>query len=128
MGTLKLLTRKNRAEHDLKFTVKLYKVEETGADISDIIFSVKDDYTDADDAIFKKTLLTATITTIPATLDSTVEKFDVFVQWPGTEYTNFVIDTEYTAGLFIKFTGKTYANENVSTMYKLKVIQDFLIE
>jgi len=114
------ITRKKGAFHDLHFKVDLTKYGKTGADIADIIFSVKEKETDPDDAYLYKSLSSSSISFTGTTI------LDVYVEWANTEYTNFVIGTRYKAGLFLKFVGDPEADENVSDIFALVIIQDFL--
>lgn len=105
---------------DLVFEVDLTEYGKTGADISDITFSVKDKLTDDDDVLFVKKLSLAEIT------QSGTEILTVNVQWPSNEYAQFIIDKIYKAGLFCKFTGDPLSDEHVDTIFDLVIEQDFL--
>lgn len=119
---MQLIERKRGAFHDLVFYVDLANYVKTFADIDDVIFSVKVKKTDDDDSIFikKKSLSQITIT------DEGEVKVEV--TWGATEYDKFIIDKEYLAGLFLKFTGDPVADENVDQIFKLKITQDYLID
>ena len=114
------IERKYGAFDDLVFEVDLSDYGKDNTDVSDIIFSVKDDLTSLDNAIFVKKQSLAEITFTGTTL------LTVLVPWADTEYGNFVIEQQYTAGLFIHFTGDPVADEHVDQTFSLKILQDFL--
>ena len=118
---MQTITRKIGDFDDLMFEVDLTKYGKTGADVSDIIFSVKKDLTDADDSLLQKKY------SIPSEVTFTGTKvLDVLVQWADTEYSPFSPGTEYKAGLFIKFAGDPVADEHVDGIFDVVIEQDFL--
>ena len=117
---MQTITRKYEDFDDLVFEVDLSDYGKTGSDVTDIIFSVKDILTDDDDSLFKKTFIDVEITKTGTTI------LTVNVQWPSTEYSQFIIDKIYKAGLFIKFTGDALADEHVDQIFDLIIVQDFL--
>ena len=114
--------RKKGSFHDLKFTVDLTDYGKTGSDVSDIFFSIKADEKDTDASIFLKSLGAGEISF------TGTDVLIVNVQWPETGYANFVLDKVYDAGLFLKFSGDPAADENVDRLFKIKIIQDFLVD
>lgn len=118
------ITRKKGDFSDLVFEVDLSSYGKTDADVEDIFFSVKVNEGDPDDSLFLKTLLTSGITFTPNTAGNILT---VNVLWAYNEYDNLCVDTNYIAGVFVKFVGDPVADEHVSTIFKLKITQDFLI-
>ena len=114
------IERTYEANHDMQFIIKLYNYGKTSADLTDIICSIKENDTDLDDSLFLKKESLGEITY------SGTDKLIVNVQWPYDEYTGFVLEKEYTLGLFCHFTGDPKADENVSKKFLLIVKQDFL--
>ena len=106
--------------NDLHFEVDLTDYGKDNTDVAEIIFSVKENETDADDAIFEKKETTGGISFTGTTV------LDVLVTWLNNEYGNFTIGRKYKAGLFIQFTGDPNADENVDQIFELVIEQDFL--
>ena len=117
---MQLIERKYEDFDDLQFEVDLSDYGKDNTDVDDIIFSVKDDLTTADNIIFVKKESLGEISFSGTTL------LTVLVQWDETEYGNFTIGHEYKAGLFIKFTGDPLADEHVDQTFKLRINQDFI--
>lgn len=112
------IERKKGSFHDLVFTVDLSQYNKVEGDIADIIFLVKENPSDADaDALMdKKQSLGDIAFTSPDIIS---------VTWDSNEYDNFSIGQLYYAGLFIKFTGDSSFDENVDTIFRIKILQDF---
>lgn len=117
-----IIERKKGSFHPLRFKIDLTKYGKTNEDIDDIIFSVKDKLVDADDSILLKKYSRAEIIMSGTTV------IEASVTWLDTEYTTFVINKTYQAGIFIKFKGDPVADENINTTYQIKITQDYLRE
>lgn len=104
---------------DLNFEVDLTDYGKTGADVSDIVFVVKKNVDDASYLLEKKNSL-AEISFTGTTV------LDVLVQWPETEYSNFVDKQIYIAGLYVKFTGDPVADLHTKQDFKLQLIKRVL--
>lgn len=115
---MQTIERKRGSFHDLVFTVDLTAYNKVPGDIADIIFLVKTLITDPDvNALMdKKESLGDIIFTAPDI---------VSVLWDEDEYDPFIINTVYKAGLFLKFIGDPQFDENVNTLFNLKITQDF---
>lgn len=117
---MQTIERKYESFDDLRFEIDLSEYGKTLTDVDDIIFSVKNTAIEADDVILEKKLSLSEI------VASGTDVLDVSVIWLDTEYDNFTIGENYLAGLFVKFTGDPKADENVDTIFQLRIIQDFL--
>lgn len=109
-------------ETPMEFTMDFTAINKTLADITEIYCSIKESRTDADDSLFLKTM---TGTDITANLISG-NIYQILVSWDAADYTAFTLNKIYEIGLFAKFTGETTSNENVDTIHKIKIIQDFM--
>lgn len=119
---MQTIKRINGAEDDLGFEVDLRDYGKTLADVLDIFFVIKDNKTDADDSLFLKKQSLGEITA------TGIDELTVAVEWATNEYSQFVIDKVYVAGLFIQFIGQTIADENIDQIFHLVIEQDFLID
>ena len=104
---------------DLSFEVDLTDYGKTGADVADIFFVVKKDVDDTTYLLEKKNSL-AEISHSGTTV------LDVLVQWPDTEYTGFIEDQKYIAGLYIQFTGDPVADLHTKQDFNLQLIKRVL--
>ena len=118
---MQTINRKIEAFDDLYFEVNLTEYGKTGADVQDIFFSVKEKSSSEDDAIFFKSKLTNGIT-----FTDNNGILTVIVQWNYDEYDNIQAGRDYTAGLFIKFTGDPVADEHVDQLFQLRIEEDYL--
>lgn len=119
------IVRKHGSFSPLVFQVILTEYGKEYDDISDVFFSVKKNYSDPDNEVFFKSQSTGGIIVTGASGDTVVE---VAVNWLDTEYSNFILEEIYNAGLFLKFTGDPAADENTEEIFSLKITQDFLQE
>jgi hypothetical protein len=115
-----IITRKKGSFDDLVFTVDLSDYGKTGADVSDISFSVKEHQTDLDDSLLLRTLVNGDVSF------SGTSELVVAVTWPSDQYSQFKVGKKYQAGLFIKWVGDALHDENVDTIWDLEITQDFL--
>ena len=99
---------------DLVFEVDLTEIGKTGPDISDIFFVVKKDVDDTT-YMLEKTKTAAEITNSGTTVVT------VNVQWADTEYTGFIEDQDYIAGLYFQFAGDPAADLHTKQDFKLIV-------
>ena len=118
---MQTITRKKGAFDNLYFEVDLTAYGKTGDDVEDIFFSIKESHASADDVLFFKTKGAGEIS-----FTETNNILNVAVQWGNDEYSTLKTSKEYTAGLFIKFTGDPVADEHVDQLFKLVIEPDFL--
>lgn len=107
-------------EKDLNFSIDLtgYR-DKLGSDITDILFLIKADKNDDDDALLIKKMSQSEISKT-----GTGALIEVSVQWPATDYNNIEIDKKYLAGLFLKFSGDTVFDENSNEEFYVVVYDD----
>lgn len=109
-------------EELMEFTLDIRNKGKILSDVTEIYFSVKEKYTDIDTSLVYKTRTALDITTseiLPGL-------FNVYVSWKANDYNLLILNKLYYAGLFVKFTGQTLANENVDKIYQLKIVPDYL--
>lgn len=116
-----VINRRHGSFSNLGFKVDLSKYGKTGADISDIFFSVKDNVEDDDNTLLLKTYSGSGGITF-----SGDEIVTVSVAWGSAEYTNMDVGSDLQAGLFLQFTGDPKADQNVNQIFDLKITQPFL--
>lgn len=117
-----VIVRKKNSETPMEFTMDLTEKGKVLADIIDVYCSIKDNHASTDTILFYKTKLTNGIT---LTQISTYV-FKVEVAWSSADYVGLTLNKVYDIGVFPKFTGETYANEDVDKIYKIKIIQDYM--
>jgi hypothetical protein len=121
---MSLITRKKGSFHNLEFEVDLSNYGKVDGDITDITFIVKNSGSDSDaSALLTKKL---SLTEINKVANAAGNMISVSVQWGNNEYGNFMLNKEYMAGLFFQFSGDPVHDENVDTMFTVKVIEDFI--
>jgi len=120
---MSVIRRKKGSFHDLEFLVDLRDYGKVDADIQEITFLIKENPTDADDSLFRKRLTQAEIS---KTADADGTQISVSVSWADTEYSQFTLDKEYMAGLYIQFTGDAVHDENVDEEFTVIIEQDFI--
>ena len=108
------------AEDNLGFDIDLREYEKTLSDVIEIYFVVKVNKSDADDSLFLKKMTDGDI------IASGTDELLIGVKWGANEYASFDIGIFYYAGLFIKFSDQTVADENVDQIFHLKIIEDML--
>lgn len=116
------IDRKKGSFRALQFKVKISAIGKTISDIADIIFVVKEDFTDTD----VNALLLKKATDGVIWAKDTNGDIDVSVPWLYNEYDSFTIDKIYFGGLFCKFNGDPIADENVKELYEVRITQDML--
>lgn len=114
------ITRKRGSFHDLVFSVDLSAYNKTASDIADIIFVVKANAAQPDNAA----MLTKRMSTGGIVFADPLVK----VKWGKNEYSNMDMNTIYTAGVFIKWAGDDSFDENVDVQFKLKIDPDLVRE
>ena len=120
---LTLIERKIGDNKDLDFTLNLTDYHgKIGADITDVIFVVKKNKGDADDALFIKKASLNEITFAGQ------ELVNVLVHWDYNEYANFKAKKKYIAAVYPLFSGDTVADENSDYEFEIVFIDDTLKE
>lgn len=105
----------------------VFKLDLTGyynktvSDIEDIIFVIKGDKSDLDNALFLKKLSDTDII-----INSGTEIIEVEVKWLYDEYSNFNKKVEYLAGLYPKFIGEPIIDENTDSEFEIEFIDDMV--
>lgn len=128
---MQTIERKYGSERDLVFKIDFTEYYEKYSldadDIVDIIFSVKKSQNDSDNSLFQRKLSAGQITK-SQTIDADGNRIcTVNVKWPADQYSQFSKNKKYIAGLFPKFVGDTYADENTDDIFNLVILQDHLI-
>ena len=123
------IVRKYGSSTNLHFRIDLTEYpSKSFSDINDVFFIIKEKQSDADidSLLFKKKSLTQ----ITVTEQSNPRFIDAIVEWPGTEYTEFTVGNTYLGGIFIKWNGEAYADENIENdgIYQVFIKEDFVHE
>ena len=110
------IERKLRSFKPLAFTVNLTAIGKAHTDVVEIICVIKKSESDDDVDALRLTRM--------ADGNSIDSNSKILIPWNFDEYDGFVAGNTYKLGVFCKFNGDPQADEDVKTIFDLKILQD----